>query len=181
MNNVAFIGVYELDSSGFAGGLLVCDKRGLPVDFRYVEPIKPTKLQRLIYGAALRRYLMVEAIGAGLLKECKTGYEIAFIDEELMFELNGQCKVPIAKLARTELAPLKEVGEWEKNGNNGITYQASSSGAPVQLDFGDLDSQAVEGILNDLSGLTETLDIAEPLERVRKAVAEVSSETNGNG
>ncbi len=178
MNNVAYIGVYELNGSGFAGGLLVCDRRGLPVDFRYVEPIKPTKLQRLIYGAALKRYLMVEAIGAGLLKECRTGYDIAFVDDTLLLELKTQSKAPIAKLSRTELPPLKELGEWEKNGGNIFTYQTSNSGAPVQLEFCDMDNQTTSELLKQLAELSATLDIAEPLERVRKAVAEVGTEDN---
>ena len=177
MNNIAYIGVYELDG-GYAGGLLVCDHRGLPVDFRYVEPIKPTKLQRLIYGAALRRYIMVEAIGAGLLKECAAKYDVAFVDEDLLLELSGQCKAPLAKMSRTDLAPLKAVGECQRVSGNGITYQASMSGAPVQLHFVDADDKAIKGVIEQLSSIGCTLDITEPLERVRKAVAEVSGTDN---
>ena len=137
MKQVAYLGVYELDGGGFAGGLLVCDDRGLPVDFRYVEPIKPTKLQRLIYGAALRRYLLVEAIGGGLLKECNATYGLTFVEDDLLIELGGQCSSPMVCLERTELAPLKALGEWERVAGNGITYQASNSGAPVHLRFSD--------------------------------------------
>lgn len=180
MNNIAYIGVYELDDGGYAGGLLVCDHRGLPVDFRYVEPIKPTKLQRLIYGAALRRYLMVEAIGAGLLKECGTTYDVAFVDEDLLLELGKQCKAPIAKMERTDLAPLKALGEWKRVSGNGVTFQASSSGAPVQLHFVESDDKVIEKIVEQLASFGGTLDIAEPLERVRKAVAEVGAMDDGD-
>ena len=173
MKHVAYLGVYEIDGGGYAGGFLVCDNRGLPMDFRYVEPIKPTKLQRLIYGAALRRYLMVEAIGAGLFKECGTTYELVFVDDDLLLELADQCKSPMVKLERTDLAPLKTLGDWERVDGNGITYQSSNSGAPVHLHFNGEDEKLIETLIKDLISLGKTLDIAEPLERVKKAVAEV--------
>ena len=177
MKQIAYLGVYELDNGCFAGGLLVCDHRGLPVDFRYVEPIKPTKLQRLIYGAALRRYLMVEAIGAGLLKECNSGYELAVVDDALLLELSEHCRAPVVRIEHTNRPPLKARGEWVRAEGNGITYQALNSGAPISLHYKEDDGKAIEDLMDELTAIGETLDIAEPLERVKKAVAEVG---NGN-
>ena len=180
MKNIAYLGVYELDNGYFAGGLMVCDHRGLPVDFRYVEPIKPTKLQRLIYGGALRRYLMVEAIGAGLLKECNSNYELAFVDDALLLELSEHCRVPVVRIEHTNHHPLKARGDWVRVDGNGITFQALNSGAPVNLHYKEDDGKMVEGLMDELAAIGETLDIGEPLERVKKAVAEVGGGSGEN-
>ncbi|HDS30020.1 MAG TPA: hypothetical protein ENN67_03155, partial [Firmicutes bacterium] len=59
---LAYILAEAVDPDNWTGGLLVTDERGLPLDFRYVEPIKPSKLQKLIYGDSLTRYLKLDAI-----------------------------------------------------------------------------------------------------------------------
>jgi hypothetical protein len=178
MKQLAYLGVYELGGGAFAGGLLVCDNRGLPVDFRYVEPIKPTQLQRLIYGEALRRYVMVEAIGAGLLKDCEANYSVAFVDDELLFELLERCKAPIIKLVKSSRQPLDEMGKWENNGH-GIEFQAADGESPVSLSFPEGAIVAVDDFMKDLAGLSETLNILEPIERVKKAVVEVGKMNGG--
>ncbi|MBQ9581383.1 MAG: hypothetical protein IJR21_03350, partial [Synergistaceae bacterium] len=49
------------------GASLVVDFRGVPMDFRYTDPIRPTKLERILYGNALDVYLREELILQSLL------------------------------------------------------------------------------------------------------------------
>ena len=39
----------------FMGGAMVTDASGLPLEFRYTEPVRATKLQRILYGDVLRK------------------------------------------------------------------------------------------------------------------------------
>ena len=172
MKQIAYLGVYDLNGA-YAGGLLVCNQRGLPVDFRYVEPIKPTRLQELIYGAALRRYIMVEAIGAGLLKECAANYTVTFVDDEVFFELLERCKAPIVKVGKSSHEPLEEIGMWENMFGEGVVFQAKEGDAPIRLVFPEGDNGFIEGFMKDVSVLAETLDLLEPLERIKHAVEEI--------
>jgi hypothetical protein len=56
----------------YIGGLMVVDSRGLPLEFRYTEPIQPTKLQQILYGAALTPYLKRDVILETLLKQLES-------------------------------------------------------------------------------------------------------------
>ena len=60
------------EGGSYLGGLLVTDSGGIPLDFRYTEPITPTKLQSVLYGKALEPHLKEEVIQKTLLKELKT-------------------------------------------------------------------------------------------------------------
>ena len=177
MKQIAYLGVYEHDGS-YAGGLLVCNQRGLPIDFRYVEPIKPTKLQELIYGAALRRYIKVEAIGVGLLQSCAANYTATFVDDEIFFELSDRCKSPIVKVEKSKNDPLAEAGKWENLNGEGVVFQAKEGDNPISLHFADVDNGSIEKFMQDFSSLAETLDILEPLERVKRAIVEIGK-SNG--
>ena len=57
------------EGASYLGGLLLTDTSGIPLDFRYTEPITPTKLQTVLYGRALEPYLKGEIIQKTLLKE----------------------------------------------------------------------------------------------------------------
>lgn len=59
------------EGASFLGGLLLTDESGIPLDFRYTEPITPTKLQSVLYGKALESHLREEVIQKALLKELK--------------------------------------------------------------------------------------------------------------
>jgi hypothetical protein len=54
---IGYLDVQQLDPAGYLGGLLVVDDFGLPVEFRHSVALRPTKLQRTLYGDALDRYL----------------------------------------------------------------------------------------------------------------------------
>ena len=62
-----FLVVRADDGGTYVGGLMVTDASGLPVDFRYTDPVTPTRLQRALYGAVLDRYLRSEVVLRTLL------------------------------------------------------------------------------------------------------------------
>ena len=54
---IGYLAVTAQEPLGYLGGVLVADEFGLPVEFRHTLPVRPTKLQRALYGDALDRYL----------------------------------------------------------------------------------------------------------------------------
>ena len=60
------------EGASYLGGLLLTDTSGIPIDFRYTEPITPTRLQGVLYGKALEPHLKEEVIQKTLLKELKS-------------------------------------------------------------------------------------------------------------
>jgi hypothetical protein len=52
----------------YLGGILVVDKKGIPLEFKYVEPIRPSRLQAVLYGNTIDRYIRVESVGIPLIE-----------------------------------------------------------------------------------------------------------------
>jgi len=64
------IGFYALlsttDNKGFVGALLITDDLGKPEEFRVTYPVKPTTLQRQLYGDSLIPHIGIELCGKPL-------------------------------------------------------------------------------------------------------------------
>ena len=64
---IGYLDVELHEPLGYFGGILVADEFGLPVEFRHTLPVRPTKLQRAIYGDALDRYVRAVVIAQRLV------------------------------------------------------------------------------------------------------------------
>jgi len=162
-----------MDDESWTGGILVTDRHGLPVDFRYVEPIKPTRLQKLIYGGALKRYLLMDAIAGTLLKAANSKAEWIFTSDQDLLELEGPASGRFVVIENGTHEPFSERGEWRMSGIGKIAIQVASAGQPVRLTFNSTDENETSSIAEDLSAMSMEFDFTEPLKRVREALTEI--------
>src|SRR5438552_17261166 len=69
---VAFLGYLEFDNSAsYRGAILVTDDWGKPLEFRCTPPVKPTAVQRTLYGSTLTSHLLVALIEKPLMYSLK--------------------------------------------------------------------------------------------------------------
>jgi hypothetical protein len=170
---LAYLIAESVNDVSWAGALLVTDEHGLPIDFRYVEPIKPTRLQKLIYGDALKRCILLDAIAGTLLKAANPRADWLFTGDPLLLELENRFNGGLAAIGDGEREPLNEVGEWRYDRPGEIALQVAQSGPPIRLTFRAEDKAETEKIASDLALLTTRLDFAEPLKRVEAALKEI--------
>ena len=65
---VALLGYLEFDNSAsYRGAILVTDDWGKPLEFRCTAPVKPTAVQRTLYGSTLTPHLLVALIAKPLM------------------------------------------------------------------------------------------------------------------
>ena len=94
------------EGASYLGGLLLTDTSGIPLDFRYTEPITPTKLQGVLYGKALEPHLKEEVIQRTLLKELKTTPDLLILPaSELAGGWSGETKCPVLSVQKTQDPP----------------------------------------------------------------------------
>lgn len=170
---LAYLIAGTIDEESWSGGLLVTDEKGLPLDFRYVEPIRPTKIQKLIYGGALQRYLIIEAIGSTLLKDSISKAKWIFTSEQLLLELEKGNGVRFIALNKGDAEPLMTVGEWHVEEPGTVSIQLAPSGPPYVLKFNADDDDTTEKIASEISSIAKELDFSEPLGRVGQALEEI--------
>lgn len=69
--HVAYLLVVEDPVNGFTGALLVTCLRGRPLEFHCAEPVRPSRLDEILFGPTLREHVCGEVVGAALLRKAK--------------------------------------------------------------------------------------------------------------
>jgi hypothetical protein len=120
----------------YIGGLMVTDGRGLPVEFRYTEPIQPTKIQQVLYGQVLSAYIKREVILETLLKNVESKFRCLLVEDEQMLDYPAK-GYAIVRIAVTKSAPLGAVGKIQETAPGEILVQLTPEGSPVRLYLGN--------------------------------------------
>ncbi len=146
---IAFIDISMLDDGSVRGGVLVTDIVSRPYEFRVTSPIKPTQLQKILYGNSLAEYMYGELICLPLLKSLKEVVTLAVCrDEHLLIARPG---------LRFPLIAIKKSGQGTDKTGGGIFTTCINKSFPSEKAQADV-------LLNLLS---QQIDIFEPFERVK--------------
>ncbi len=151
--NLGFLAVLE-ENQGYTGGYLVANSWGRPLEFRMTTPVRPNRLQQLLYGFTLKPYLYADLIGRALVEKAAFPVQLLVTDCESALDLRRFLRTPVAWLPQTESSPAN----------------------PCHTKFGLLschprfpeDRAAVRTVLERI----EAIDLAEPFVRIRDALAE---------
>lgn len=175
----------------FIGGLMVTDGRGLPIEFRYTEPIQPTKIQQVLYGQVLSAYIKREVVLETLLKNTEAKFKCLLVEDEQMLDYPAK-GYNIVRIAATKSAPLGPVGKTQDMAPGEILLQVNAEGSPIRVYLGKAKSggpeeggvnpasqPAGEGsgeITNLLLEAGKAMDVTEPLRRIEKALEIICQE-----
>lgn len=163
----------------FRGASLVVDQRGIPMDFRYTDPIRPSRLERILYGSALDVYLREELILQSLLGAVETSPSLWICDEgDLLVPLKTVGKGKALFLTATSHAPLEAAGAVEPTSESEVLLvQADSVSAPLRAAFPPGtrpdEIKQVTAILVEAAG---TMELLEPFGRIQKALLSLKEE-----
>lgn len=174
----------------YIGGAMVTDGRGLPIEFRYTEPIQPTKIQQILYGQVLSAYIKREVILETLLKSVESKFKCLLVEDEHLVNYPGK-GFSVIRMTETKSPPLGEVGKVEKISATEILLQTSAQGSPLRLHLPDQEPAAAptdpDGGPNQPSGTTppaysvltdagQAMDVHEPMKRIHKALEIICQE-----
>lgn len=175
----------------YIGGLMVTDGRGLPVEFRYTEPIQPTKIQQVLYGQVLSAYIKREVVLETLLKNIESKFKCLLVEDEQMLDYPAK-GYSIIRIAGTKSAPLGPVGKTQDMGPGEVLLQVNAEGSPIRVYVGKLKVPAPEEMTSaaavggagdtagDLIGMLleagKAMDVVEPLRRIEKALEIICQE-----
>ena len=184
MANNSGLGYIVIDGNEglIRGALLVVDVRGIPLDFRYTDYIRPTKLERILYGNALDTYLKQELILQSLLDAVEVDPQLWICnDMNLLNPLKDTGHVKAVLISPSTRQPLDSIGSIESTSEPNVFYlQADGVSAPLRLVFAN--GTRSDEIQNSASLLVEaasTMEITEPFLRIQKALLSLASGTEG--
>ncbi len=93
---IAFLDVLELDdNTAFRGGCLVTDQETKPVEFRCTAAIRPTELQRVLYGKKLLEYVCNDLVGLPMLKALQSKPSLVLVRLPELLKIRPSIGVPV--------------------------------------------------------------------------------------
>ncbi len=168
---LAYLITKQIASGGFLGAILICDEKGFPMEFRYTEPIIPTKIQKVLYGNNLEKYLKVDVILDSLLKVLSSNYDLLIVSDEVLLEYKETKN--ILKMSLTQNPILSKEDKIQKISNNECLIRIPLCEQPIKLlfqkDF-QCEGATFDSIVSSLLEMGESVDILEPLSRVQKSI-----------
>ena len=174
---IAFLGYMEFDGGAcYRGAILVADEWGKPLEFRCTAPVKPTAVQRTLYGSTLMPHVLVELIGKPLMNSLNEELAAVLVSEQMFLDLRHQVNVPVVRVRR-QGTDVKITSETDGQTNQTMVMDCESARfEPVIIEahwkFPD-DTNASAGVLKELFG---RWDIVEPFERLLKGLEYVHKE-----
>lgn len=168
---VALIGFLDVeptqDKGGFLGALMVLDERGYPMEFRCTTPVKPTPIQRLVYGPLLEQYVSVELCGKCLLGEVKRRPGIVLVPSPHLLSFD-EGSLPVVSVQRAG-----EVIQVESLASGLVTERIESKAGifqPIITTLIGENSEVVKAARSVLIEAFARFDLLEPFERIRTAL-----------
>ena len=155
-NYLAFLDVIYLDdNAALRGGCLVTDLETRPQEFRCTSAIRPTELQRVLYGRKLMEYVCMDLVGIPMVKAIKLQPSITLVRNLEFLKIRPRVAIPILLV---ETSP-------DGNIRGLIPFQGYSE-----------EANSAKLILK---GFTKE-DILEPFTRVRNALEEAHRQKVGD-
>ena len=176
---LGYLTMYSRDNY-FRGAALVTDDRGIPMDFRYTEPVRPTRLERILYGGALDIYLREDILLSNLINAVDTTPQLWLVeDEELIRPIQRVSKLPALALETSQRPPLEQSGQVEPTAEQGVfIFQADNISAPLRLIVSDENIAKIQQLTQILTSAAVEMELLEPFSRIEKAfdaIAEAES------
>jgi hypothetical protein len=160
--HVGFLTVLH-EASGYLGGYLVTNTWGRPLEFRLSTAVQPNRVHQILYGSTLEPYVCADLIAKTLVEKTGTAVQLLVTDTQPVLDLRLKLPTPVVWLAPAD-------DRAALTGGAACVRPAAEGRGPLLCHprFPG-DAATVRGLLEQLEG---ALDLAEPLARVREAIAE---------
>lgn len=170
---LGFLTVVEMPEAGLLGGYLVTNAAGRPLEFHCTAPVRANRAQEILYGPTLRPYLYGEQIGRALAAKATTDVRLICTDCEPALALREFVTAPVV-LIEGAAAPAPDPTVRR------LRIDGAHSGLPRLHAFVVADKRLAVAPQHaadatraaELADLVAPLDLAEPFERIREALAE---------
>lgn len=165
---IGFFSLIETEIvSSFVGAFLVTDNFGLPLEFKCSHSVKPTELQKIMYGNQLKPYIAIDLCGIPIYDTLKRKPDFIFTNELYLIDLRFSFDKPTIFIQKSEESLSVEVGKENykqkiENANNIFTPITTQYHSEFK-DNSFKNQTTIQSFFNKF-------DLLEPFERIKKAV-----------
>lgn len=175
------IGFYSLlptqDGKGYLGALLVTDDLGKPTEFRVTYPVKPTLLQKQLYGDSMVPHIGIELCGEPLYQALKIKPVLVLVGDTQFLPLSTSVASLVAHVERLG-ETFKVASSSDVNQQTPVKLQSTSARfQPLAVTYPtDYDDQRQAEVLAQLSRFFVSIDLLEPFTRIDAAAKALAAQ-----
>lgn len=175
METPIYLGFLSLEETvnkdGYIGAILVTDLQGVPLEFRCTHPVKPTLIQKPLYGESLQPFIGNELCGKPLVESLQNKPSCMVVTIDFLLNLRPDISIPTVFIKHA--GEVIEVDSEHKQTNPLPRKRVESPTGKFQpmilmthSDYKD-DFEKIQSLLGDS---LKTLDLIEPFTRIKTAL-----------
>lgn len=180
---LGFFTVMDDASTGLAGGLLVLNAAGRPLEFHCTAPLKPNRAQEILYGPTLKPFLYGEQIGATLATKARSDTLFLCTDLEPAMCLRHSISTPLVLVG----PPAGHSGPADAECRRPLPENTQLETPPAAATYSRLEcfflGRSPVAVLHEFAAdqqlvqerwqpFVDHLDLWEPFSRIRDALSE---------
>jgi hypothetical protein len=168
-NQVGYFCHHRIDEKHM-GAVLITNQIGVPLEFKYTEPVIATKLHKILYGSVLEKYLHETVIRDRLGREIRTSpnfFITSYDEKEFLGSMSGREMMAVQKCAAPPIElsiPSNRIREHE------ATIKLEDEPIYLRLAFSTAEDEIQRAMTSWIQDIARTMDILEPLDRIRSAL-----------
>lgn len=168
-----------INHDGYLGAILITDLQGIPQEFRCTLPVKPTNIQKPLYGDTLKPYIGVSLCGVPLIKTVQNKPDLVIVSEEFLLDVRKESTYPVIFIRRAgEVIDVKMPDSSETTVKRERINCSAGRFQPIVFEshpsFND-DMAIAREILDKIFSY---LDPTEPFDRISKAIEILGKQDN---
>jgi hypothetical protein len=98
---LGFLSLNEISThDGYLGVILITDLQGIPQEFRCTHPVKPTTIQKPLYGNTLEPHIGVNLCGIPLIESLQNKPSLILVHKECLLDVRIAISCPVVFIRR---------------------------------------------------------------------------------
>ena len=157
------------------GAILVTNQIGVPVEFKYTEPVTATRLHKILYGSVLERYLHETIIRDRLAREVRSDPEFfltPYDEKDFLGTLKGREMMAVQKF---QLSQGESTGPFNRIRDREAMIEFED-GPTLRMAFSTPNEALQRTMVTGLQEFARTMDVLEPMERAINALRALCGE-----
>jgi hypothetical protein len=158
------------------GGVLITNQVGIPLEFKYTEPVVATKLHKILYGSVLDKYLHETVIRDRLGAEIRMLPEyfiVPYDEKEFIGSIRNREMVAIQKY---NVPPGEFSGPFNRIRDREAVIELVEESMLLRLAFSTSDETVQHNIAAWLQEISLTMNLLEPMDRITSALKSICGE-----
>ena len=166
------------DHSGkYFGAVLITDSTGVPLEFRCTHPIKPSLVQKQLYGKMLLPYVSVTLCGLPLLNSLNIKPSLLIVKKDCFLEIREKSDIPIVFIKTSgELLDFQSTTDSTDMLFSEIIDDRMGKLKPINIYVKNKYKEDIRNNIENLKNIFYKIDPLEPFDRILKALDMISTQ-----